>query len=347
MITLADEPKILSMAHALGIHEGDPVEGIMVFCRRKVRQLLEGASHPIHSIEDLEQLICEKLNITIIEVWSEDDLSVVIEKYARQEREIGFAALRKELDSETFATLLRRLKKADNEEDRYVAIIDCRGEKGSRRFFTRWHEIAHVLTQYEQLQFPLHRSTVKKDPVEKMMDLIAGEIGFLDELFTPILKAEVIGRDQLTFANVENIRKFFCPSASFESTLNACSKKVQVPTIIIQAAMGLKKEEERLANSLQRELLPSVKPSAQLRVMKAFSNDAARSKRIKIPYNMRVPKGSIIFKAFSGEAESESTKADENLNLWRSSDGSGLNHAHVRVEAMRMRDHIWAIVTVL
>jgi len=202
MIRLGEEPQILSMAHSLGIHKGDPVVGIQDFCRDKVHHLLEGAIRPVHSIEDLEKLICEKLHITIIEVWTDEDLSAVIDKYARDEKELGFAGLRRDLDSDTFAALLRRLKKAANGEDRYVAIIDCRGEKGKRRFFTRWHEIAHVLTQYEQLQFPLHRSTIKKDPVEKMMDLIAGDIGFLDELFIPVLQAEIIGRDQLTFASV-------------------------------------------------------------------------------------------------------------------------------------------------
>jgi hypothetical protein len=345
MITLGEEPKILSMAHSLGIHEGDPVEGIKSFCRSKVSRLISGAGRSIHSIDDLEQLICERLNITIIEVWSEADLTAVIEKYAREQKELGFAALRQDLDSETFATLLRRLKRADNGDDCYVAVIDCRGEKGVRRFFTRWHEIAHVLTQYEQLQFPLHRSTIKKDPVERMMDIIAGDIGFLDELFKPILQTELVGRGRLTFASAENVRNFFCPSASFEATMNACASRVQTPLILVQAAMGLKKEEELVVNSLQSEFFPSVRPSPQLRVMSAIPNGAARAAKIKIPNNMRVPKASVIWKTFDSNVESVSRFADENLNLWRSSDGKELSHARVHVEARRIRDRVWAIVT--
>jgi len=111
--------------------------------------------------------------------------------------------------------------------------------------------------------------------------------------------------------------------------------------------MGLKKEEERIVNSLQGELLPSVKPIPQLRVMSAISNTTARAMGIRIPNNMRVPKGSIISKAFTNEVEFKSVTADENLNLWRSSNGSGLNHARIHVEAMRVRDRVWAIVTVL
>ena len=80
--------------------------------------------------------------------------------------------------------------------------------------------------------------------------------------------------------------------------------------------------------------------------MSAVSNDAARTLRVKIPNNMRVPKGSIISKAFNSNDEFVPVKADENLNLWTSSDGSGLNHARVRVEAMRVRDRVWAIMTV-
>jgi len=345
MKKLAEEPAILSMAHSLGVHEGDPVEGIKKFCREKVYHLLKGADRPIHCIEDLEMLLCEKLHITIIEVWTDDDLSAVIEKYARQEKELGFAALRADLDSETFATLLRRLKKSDSGEDRYVAIIDCRGDKGSKRFFTRWHEIAHVLTQFEQLQFPLHRSTIKKDPVEKMMDLIAGDIGFLDELFTPILQSAIVGRDRLTFAGVESVRGFFCPSASLEATLNACANRIQAPLIVVQAALGFKKDEERLINSPQGELLPMPKPEAQLRVVSAVSNNTARAQRLSIPTRMRVPKGSIITRAFNSIAEFESMTAEENLNWWRSSDRPALSHAPVHVEAMRVRDRVWAIIS--
>jgi hypothetical protein len=67
MNALSDEPKIISMAHTLGVHDGNRVEGIRDFCRRKIGALVAGAG-PINSIEEVERIVCEKLHITIIEV---------------------------------------------------------------------------------------------------------------------------------------------------------------------------------------------------------------------------------------------------------------------------------------
>lgn len=346
MKQLSEEPQIISMAHSLGIHEGDCVEEIKEFCRRKVRNLIAKAG-PISSIDELERIVCDKLNVTIVEVWNDSDLTALIEKYARQEKNIGFAALRKDLDAETFATLLRRKCKPGETGDHYVAVIDCRGEKGTRRFFTRWHEIAHVLTQVEQLQLPLHRSTVKKDPVEKMMDIIAGDIGFFDSLFSPLLIGEVARNGGLTFASVENVRNGFSPVASMEATLNACAARLKSPVVVLQAAMGFKREEERAMQSGQTEMFPTPKPVPQLRIVSAMPNPAARDARLMVPNNMRVPLASIIASVFADGLEFEAASSEENMNWWRSSDGKVLSHAHVQIEAMKVRDRVWAIVTPL
>lgn len=344
MKTLSQELPIISMAHALGIHEGDPVEGIMDFCRSKIQKLTAGCG-PIRSIDELERIVCDKLNTTIIEVWADEDLAALIEKHARQEKDFAFAALRKDLDSETFATLIRRKPKPGETEDHYVAVIDCRGEKGAKRFFTRWHEIAHVLTMFEQLQLPLHRSTVKKDPVEKMMDLIAGDIGFYDPMFSPVLHEEVVRCGGLTFGSVEKVRKGFCPVASFEATLNACASRFKSPLIVLQAQMGFKRDEERTLSSTQIELFPVAVPVAKLRVISSIPNSAARSAKLAIHQKMRVPEASVIAKTFANNIEFEAVSAEENLNWWRSSDGKALQHGAVQVEAMRVRDRVWALIT--
>ena len=75
MIALRDEPKIISMAHTLGIHAGDTVEGIRDFCRRKVHALVAAGSRAPRSIEDLEHLVCERMHLDIVEVWNDDDLT--------------------------------------------------------------------------------------------------------------------------------------------------------------------------------------------------------------------------------------------------------------------------------
>lgn len=343
MTTLSDDPKIISLAHALGIHEGGRVEGILGYCQNKVRSLLAGAGL-IRSIDDLQCLICEKLHITIIEVYNDSDISAVVEKYARQEKEPAFAGIGNELTDDTFATLLQRKRRAGEQYFRYVAVIDCRGQKAARRYFSRWHEIAHVLTTVSQLQFALHRSTTKKDACEKMMDLIAAEIGFYTPLFAPLLQKECSTAGGLTFAVAENVRREFCPAASMEATLNACASRVSSPILILQASMGYKKAEKDALTSGQYELFPTEKPVAQLRIASAVPNPAARGKGIMIPKNMRVPIASVITTALNVEEDHQAILARENLNWWRTSDGTALQHAAVKVEAIRLRDRVWAIV---
>ena len=97
-------------------------------------------------------------------------------------------------------------------------------------------------------------------------------------------------------------------------------------------------------NSAQSEFFPVEKPEQQLRVS-SFSNEAARAIGLTIPHNMRVPKGSIISEVYESSAEFDSRFADENLNWWRSSKGGPLRHANIRVEAMKVMDRVWAIVT--
>ena len=57
-----------------------------------------------------------------------------------------------ELDPTTFGLTIKRKHCGPESGDKYVAVIDCRGEKATRRFFTRWHEIAHLLVLEKELR---------------------------------------------------------------------------------------------------------------------------------------------------------------------------------------------------
>jgi len=347
MTPLRDEPKIVSMAHTLGIHSGDRVEAIRNHCLARVRVLMGRLGH-ISSIDTLQRGMCEQLNVAMIEVWNDADIDEIIELYARGEHDPAFGNLRRELTADTFATLIQCKTRTERGEFRYVAAIDCRTpEKAARRTFSGWHEIAHVLTTVAQLQFPLHRSTAKKDAVEKLMDLIAGDIGFYDGLFTPVLKDELASEGNLTFAVAERVRDRFCPTASMEATLNACATNTLEPIFTLQATMRYKAAEERAIASLQGELLPSEAPKPALRVAKVVANPAARLRGLHLPRNMRVPLGSVITTAMREAEGHSSLTAVENLNWWRSSDGTAFKNEPLRVEAIKVRGSVYAIIRVL
>ena len=75
------------------------------------------------------------------------DFARITNKYARGKKDFVFATMRfrfDDADNPTYGALVRRNVAADA-PDRFVPVIDCRGGKLARRFFTRWHENAHRL----------------------------------------------------------------------------------------------------------------------------------------------------------------------------------------------------------
>jgi hypothetical protein len=120
--------------------------------------------------------------------------------YAVGKRDFVFATMRHKFDDQgnpTFGALVRRKNAAADAPNRYVAVIDCRGSKYARRFFTRWHEIAHRLPTDADTDEPAYRS--EHDPIERLMDEIAAKVGFYEPIFTPAFDAEMRGQPRLTF----------------------------------------------------------------------------------------------------------------------------------------------------
>src|SRR5207248_171527 len=110
------------------------------------------------------------------------------------------------LDDSTFATTYAR-NHVRRGGRKYVAFVDCRTQgKAARRFFTRWHEIAHLLTLTKQLVLPFHRSAGDESAEERLMDVIAGEVAFHSSLFQPVLDGELQQLGRLTFAGIERVR---------------------------------------------------------------------------------------------------------------------------------------------
>ena len=198
---------------------------------------------------------------------------------------------------------------------------------------------------FEQLQLPLHRSTKNKDAVEQLMDLIAGDIGFFEPLFSPVLEANVAEEGRLTFAGVEKVRQQFAPSASLEATLNACSNRIGTPVVLLQATLAFRKSDEQAIRDGQKDLFGSDSPKPDLRVVQVTSNDAARRQKIYIPKKMRVPADSVISQVFHDGVEHERGSSDENLGWWSTSDGDSLSELPVYVDAMKVRDQVWAIIS--
>jgi hypothetical protein len=177
------------------------------------------------------------------------------------------------------------------------------------------------------------------------VDLVAGDLGFFDPIFRPHLERELKAAP-LTFDTVERVRNEFCPDASFESTLNACVDRCELPALLLKAAMILKSAEQAAVDSPQRELFQVPAPRRRLRVVSSLRNDAARKIGLHIPQHFRIPKSSIITRIFGADiAAAISSTAIENLSSWTTSKGNRLQSAKVHVAARKVGDDVAAILT--
>lgn len=328
--------KIQALATDLGINPtGDPVREIVRYCEKRIRRFLKDFPD-VTMLSQLLEIAASKLGTKFEQVYSEAELDEVRTRYLRQ-GEKAFATLHNELSDQVFGVTFKRTSRKPWELP-YVSVIDCRGEKKSRSYYTKWHELGHLLILTDQMRLTFRRTHFgldAKDPEEALVDVIAGSFGFLPEMIVPVAKG------QPSFDRIEEIRLRLCPEASQQASLIGITKAWPKPCILLQAQMALKRGEHRAL--VQGTLGFEDKPQEVLRAVQVTPNDRARAENFVIFPNMRIPERSIIAQMFREETSSD--HAAEDLSWWESSDGSRLPSAKVSVEAKRCRDGVRALIT--
>ena len=328
--------KIHSLAADLGIKpSGDPVREIVRFCERRIRTFMRDFPD-CETLQQLLALCASKLGTRFEEIHSEEQLEEVRGRYLRQ-NEKAFANLHSELGTNVFGVTFKRLSRKPWELP-YVSVIDCRGDKSFRSYYTKWHELGHLLILTDQMRISFRRTHFgldEKDPEESLVDVIAGAFGFFPELVKPHAVATV------SFEAIEAIRCNLCPEASLQSSLIGMTKAWPTPCILLEAQLGLKRGEKRML-SLDG-MGSAITDRATLRAVHVQPNDAARNVDFIIFPNMRVPERSIISKAFRGEVIT--SPAAEDLSWWESSGGQSLPNRPVMVQVQGVRDAVRALIT--
>jgi hypothetical protein len=343
---LNSEPKIIGMANALDLDSDRPVEAIMEYCRTRVAKFLRRAGR-IANVVDLQKLICERLNLAVHEIWSDPDIDQVASHYLEQGEIAAFGAVKTQLRQDTFGMITQLERRDSKGRARFVAFIDCRGDKHQRRVWTLWHEIAHCLTTNDQMALPLQKRTtaemIEKDPVEKLTDIIAGDFAFYEPFFRPVLDTELGRSGRLTFRVVEGVRSRFNPEASFVSTLNACVAKTYSPVILIEAGLAFRVGEQR---QIQSGMASPADFAPSLRILRSVPNEAARIAMPHVPKQMRVPEGSIIARVHALEFEAlVDGSSEENLRDWTTSSGGRLPNVEVAVDARKFGEKVVALIS--
>lgn len=350
MANINENSKIHLLAHDLGIkRSSNPEKRIREYCFLRVEKLLNEFVHKeegsINSLDKLLEITAAKLDLMFEEVHSDNDLLEIKNRYVAK-GELSFLEFMDDFNNDTDAVLVK-LRNPEPWEPKLTAIIDCRGYKSYRAYFSKWHEIAHLLSMPSQMKLPFRRTrTIKKDPEEILMDNIAGDLGFYSPLFLPEVRARTAKDKRLTFSVVDELRREICPTASFQATIRAAVERVNFPCLFIIAGYGLKKQEERMLKSKQNLLFSEEGEIfvEKFRAKQVQSNNYARQQRMLIFSNMEVPKDSVIFKALESFNSDQIISDFENLDFWESSKGC-LADFDVYIEAKKMRDNVWALIS--
>jgi hypothetical protein len=349
MSRLDQHPRVVKLAHDLGLRgRGNWVSHIREFALRRVATLVSG--FPVESLEALRLTIANRLRMKIEFVRTDADLDRIAEEHGRFHPAFGQLLRDEFLSRETEGITLER-EDAKPGAFRFLAIIDARGQRAGRAYFTAWHEVTHVLLHPEQLAFPGFRraptpAMIEKDPVESVVDVVAGQVSFYEPLFKPTLERVLQSEGALSFGAIETVRALAAPSASLYATATACVHYASAPTLFVSVEMALKKDQARTIASGQ-QLLEFVKePRPSLRVTAVVPSEAVSSSQIKIRRNMRVPQHSVLARAHRS-ASDVTIVGEEDQASWETSTGGPLPSAELRVEAARRGRYVYGLIAPL
>jgi hypothetical protein len=214
---------------------------------------------------------------------------------------------------------------------RYLALIDARGPRGARAFFTAWHELAHLLLcPPQQLLLDGFRrspsdATKQKDPLESVVDHIAGLLAFWGPIFGPALQ-EVAG-STLTFAAIDRATADVAPGASLYAASLAATRLWHRTAVFLTAEMSPKSDGTAYA----------------LRVQTVVPDDAARAEGFRVRKHMRVPRASALTAAFEDVLGKEHS-GPEDQSWWEVSGKGQLPALGWHVQAVRRGPAIYGII---
>jgi hypothetical protein len=312
----------------------DSVNEIIRYCHKQVKRFLAELPSCCSNPAELLELVANKLRTEFREIHSDEDLKNVRKEFI-DKKETGFVTLHKELDGQVLGITLKRLNPKPWDLS-YVSVIDCRGENLRRAYFTKWHELVHLLVLTDQSRLVFRRThTVQqcKSPEEALIDVVAGTLAFYADLVQPHAKGEI------SFEAIEALRKTLCPSASQQSALLGITQVWSTPCILVEARLAHKAGE---IDPDQVNFGFKKVPAPALRAVHAKPNDSARNAGIKVIPNFRVPPKSVIYRVFhEGLTYAEST---EDLSLWVSSSGARWDTGPVLVKARRFGDAVQALI---
>jgi hypothetical protein len=341
-------PKIVQLARELGMDlRGNCAEKIKAYALERVRSLIR--DFEVTDLDAMQMLLANKLRAKVEFIRTDADVQRIATEHA------GFHPhLRKQLQAEfitgdTEGITLER-DGGDGKIFQYLAIVDARGARLVRSYFTGWHELVHLLIHPPQLAFAGFRRSppvelIDKDPIESLVDSIAGEVAFFRPIYGPVFEDTVTAVGAFSFTSIAAARDRGAPSASLYSASLAGLRLTAQPALFLTIDHRFKKKEARVVASPQLGFdvgIPS--PQRQLRVVDAARSANADRYGLKIFKGMRVPAHSVLMAAFNSQRD-VSYSADENQDWWETSESGPLKSLHIHVQAIKRGRYTYGLLT--
>ena len=255
--TIAYRHESERVAHHLGlpVHGPGADAAIVDYCREKVTELTGKHGLPA-TMDELLAQVATCLSVEFFEVHTDEDLERLRTKYPPRDEPAIIAVLR-EVDGDLDAITIRR-KSPQEWDRRYLAVINCRGKHYHRRYFSKWHELTHLLIEGEQLALAFRQTPVDRpDPGEVLVDKIAAELAFLPEIVAPHAR-RCIRQHGITFDAVDALCRAVAPEASRRAASVALIRHADRAAWYLRCKMSLKPAEK---NSLSDPNAPAEAPN--------------------------------------------------------------------------------------
>src|SRR5687768_6027457 len=115
--------------------DDDPIRAILKHCETRIVKMMAD-SDDCQTLSQMLDWVANKVGTTFEMIRTDDELREVQERYL-QRNERGFVQLEKDLSDNVFGQTIK-LRNQEPWESPFVSVIDCRGPKAARAYFTKW-----------------------------------------------------------------------------------------------------------------------------------------------------------------------------------------------------------------
>lgn len=347
---LSRHPQVIKLAKDLGLStRGDCLAHIDAYALATAEAVILDAPVTVDSLELLRRMLLDKFRVRLEFIREDGDVARLAERFADFHTGLSLRLEQEFLVDSTEGITLER-EEWDPRRFQYLAVVDARGARAARAYFTAWHEITHLVVHPAQLKFPGFRRSpgrtdVAKDPLESVVDHVAGHLAFLPRFFAPILHSAVSQTGgEFTFAAIEVARGAVDPAPSLFATAIGSLAVASMPLLLVEVELAFKKAEARALRSVQ-QAFDFAAPSAasKVRAVKVVPNQPAKSSNVALRPNMRIPRRSVLMQAFESSSEVDLV-AIEDQGWWETSSSGFLPTLPLRVQAVRRGRYVYGLI---